>query len=126
MEIVGPPPQIISSSAHITFVMFARFPEPVPHMTTPVTLHKNVMNVLNKLNDVLPFGSHVILIGLVDGGFIYPTMANRIHPLGQLHSNIRYNDVYTWFNCMEMGPCSAWMNSNVTLRKVATQVGHMS
>ncbi|KDR21147.1 Acyloxyacyl hydrolase [Zootermopsis nevadensis] len=97
-----------------------RFSNSIPHMTSPSALHKNVMNVLNVLNGLLPFGSHVILIGLVDGGFIYPTMANRIHPLGQLHGDIHYDDVYTWFNCMEMGPCSAWMNSNVTLRKLAT------
>jgi acyloxyacyl hydrolase len=95
-------------------------------MTSAVALRKNVMNVLNTLNDVLPVGSHVILIGLVDGGFIYPAMANRMHPLGQLRGNIRYSDVYTWFNCMEIGPCSAWMNSNVTLRKMATLVGHIS
>ncbi|PNF35712.1 hypothetical protein B7P43_G16153 [Cryptotermes secundus] len=97
-----------------------RFSDSVPHMTSAVAFHENVMNVLTTLNAVLPFGSHVILIGLVDGGFIYPTMANRIHPLGQFQGNIRYNDVYAWFNCMEMGPCSAWMNSNVTLRKMAT------
>jgi acyloxyacyl hydrolase len=110
----------------MTVVMLVRFSDSVPHMTSPVAFHKNVMNVLNTLNAMLPVGSHVILIGLVDGGFIYPTMANRIHPLGQFHSNIRYDDVYTWFNCMEMGPCSAWMNSNVTLRKMATLVGHIS
>jgi acyloxyacyl hydrolase len=110
----------------MTVVMFVRFSDSVPHMTSPVAFHKNVMNVLNTLNAVVPVGSHVILIGLVDGGFIYPTMANRIHPLGQFHGNIRYDDVYAWFNCMEMGPCSAWMNSNVTLRKMATLVGHIS
>ena len=91
-------------------------------MTIPEVFHKNVMDVLNVLKETLPFGSHVILIGLVDGGFIYPTMAKRIHPLGQLHGNIHYKDVYNWFNCMDMGPCSAWMNSNVTLRKVASKV----
>lgn len=102
-----------------------RFSDSVPHMTSPAALHKNVMDVLNTLSAVLPYGSHVILVGLVDGEFIYPTMANRIHPLGQFHGNIRYDDVYKWFNCMEMGPCSAWMNSNVTLRKVATLVRHI-
>ncbi|XP_069676728.1 acyloxyacyl hydrolase-like isoform X2 [Periplaneta americana] len=97
-----------------------RFSDALPNMTTPAEFYRNVMNVLNVLNTSLPFGSHVMLIGLVDGGFIYPTMENRIHPLGQLHGNIHYRDVYTWFNCMEMGPCSAWMNGNVTLRKMAT------
>lgn len=97
-----------------------RFSDALPNMTTPAEFYRNVMNVLNVLNTSLPFGSHVMLIGLVDGGFIYPTMENRIHPLGQLHGNIHYRDMYTWFNCMEMGPCSAWMNGNVTLRKMAT------
>jgi len=94
-------------------------------MTSPAALHKNVMDVLNALSALLPYGSHVILVGLVDGEFIYRTMADRIHPLGQLHGNIHYDDVYKWFNCMEMGPCSAWMNSNVTLRKLATLVSHI-
>ncbi|PSN48826.1 Acyloxyacyl hydrolase [Blattella germanica] len=69
-----------------------RFTDSVPHMTTPKAFHQNVMNVLNVLNNTLPFGSHVLLVALVDGGFIYPTMAKRIHPLGQLHGNIHYSD----------------------------------
>jgi len=105
--------------------MLVRFSDSVPHMTSPAALHKNVMDVLNALSAVLPYGSHVILIGLVDGEFIYQTMADRIHPLGQFHGNIHYDDVYKWFNCMEMGPCSAWMNGNVTLRKFATLVSYM-
>jgi hypothetical protein len=27
-------------------------------------------------------------------------------------------DVYRWFNCMQIGPCAGWMNDNATLRYV--------
>lgn len=54
----------------------------VPKMTLPKDFHYNVLQVLNALDTTLPSGSHVVLIGLVDGSFIYPQMANRLHPLG--------------------------------------------
>ncbi|GLH07812.1 Acyloxyacyl hydrolase [Gryllus bimaculatus] len=93
----------------------------IENMTTPEQLRNNVLQILEKLNSILPNRSHVILIGLVDGGFIFPTMANRIHPLGKLHGDIRYKDVYQWFTCMEIGPCVGWMTPNETLRHFATK-----
>ena len=32
-----------------------------------------------------------------------------------------YDDVYEWFNCMEIGPCQGWMNSNASLRHYTTR-----
>lgn len=91
------------------------------HMTTPKMMRENVMNVLERLNATLPLGSHVLLIGLVDGSFIYPIMANRLHPIGKLRSDVRYKNVYKWFTCMEIGPCLGWMTPNATLRKITSR-----
>ncbi|XP_067006109.2 acyloxyacyl hydrolase isoform X2 [Anabrus simplex] len=97
------------------------YADTVKHMTTPKRFRQNVLYVLKYLNDTLPPGSHVLLIGLVDGGFIFPTMADRLHPLGQLRGDVRYKDVYRWFTCMEIGPCVGWMTPNATLRNIASQ-----
>ena len=40
---------------------------------------------------------------------------------GQLRQDLKYEQVYDWFNCMEMGPCHGWMTSNSTLRKSTTK-----
>ncbi|XP_049764634.1 acyloxyacyl hydrolase-like [Schistocerca cancellata] len=93
----------------------------ISNMTTPEEYRKNVMEVLSALDTMLPKGSHVLLIGLVDGSFIYPEMANRFHPLGKFRRDIRYRDVYKWFTCMEIGPCVGWMTSNETLRQITSQ-----
>nr|CAD7601809.1 unnamed protein product [Timema genevievae] len=98
-----------------------RFANTTSNMTTPETFRKNVVQVLESLETILPAGSHVVLIGLVDGGLIYPIMADRLHPIGQVGNNVYYHDVYNWFNCMEIGPCVGWMNSNATLRKITSR-----
>lgn len=51
-------------------------------MTTPQQFRRNILGILNNWDNKLPNGSHVILIGLVDGSYIYPAMAERLHPLG--------------------------------------------
>nr|CAD7259873.1 unnamed protein product [Timema shepardi] len=111
-----------------------RFPDTTSKMTTPDMFRKNVVQVLESLEAILPAGSHVVLIGLVDGGLIYPVMADRLHPIahlgyisslynvpGQVGNNVYYRDVYNWFNCMEIGPCVGWMNTNATLRKITSR-----
>ncbi len=79
------------------------------------------MTVLEFLEDTLPPESHVILMGLVDGSLMYNAMAKRIHPLGELRSDLTYDDMYSWFNCMKIGPCSGWMNRNGTERRITTK-----
>ncbi len=41
------------------------------------------------LFDLCP-GSHVILVGLIDAGFLYDAMSGRYHPLGEYRKNIKY------------------------------------
>ncbi|XP_046386733.1 acyloxyacyl hydrolase-like [Ischnura elegans] len=91
------------------------------NMTTPKMMKENVMNVLERLNSTLPSGSNVLLIGLVDGSFIYPAMYNRLHPIGRFRQNVKYKNMYKWFTCMEIGPCLGWMTPNATLRKITSR-----
>ena len=81
-------------------------------MTTPEAFYNNTMAALQFFETRLAPDSHVILVGLIDAGFLWDSMANRYHPLGKYKKNIKYKDMYTWFNCMEIGPCAGWMNSN--------------
>jgi acyloxyacyl hydrolase len=53
-------------------------------MTSPEVFYNNTLDTLKYLETHLPPNSHVILIGLIDGGIIYDAMAHRIHPLGEL------------------------------------------
>ena len=63
-------------------------------------------------------------------------MANRYHPLGVYRKNLKYKDMYKWFNCLEIGkrlpinfffhffgigPCAGWMNSNQTMRAITSK-----
>ncbi|XP_063218353.1 acyloxyacyl hydrolase-like [Bacillus rossius redtenbacheri] len=91
-------------------------------MTKPSVFRRNVVNALRLLDGTVPEDSHVVLIGLVDGGMIYDIMADRLHPIGQLNGDVHYRELYRWFNCMEIGPCYGWLNENATLRKLTTKV----
>ncbi|KAJ8935055.1 hypothetical protein NQ318_002684, partial [Aromia moschata] len=97
------------------------FKETVGNMTKPEVFRKNVLETLNILNSKLPKNSNVILMGLVNADFIYDAMADRLHPIGTLHGNVRYKDLYNWFNCMQIGPCTGWLNSDRLLRETTTQ-----
>ena len=39
----------------------------------------------------LAAGSHVVLVGLIDAGFLWSTMAQRHHPLGRYRKNVKGN-----------------------------------
>ena len=93
----------------------------IANMTKPSAFYENVKAVLTTLEVTLPPDSHVVLVGLIDGAILYKAMAKRFHPLGQLRKDLTYDDVYDWFNCMEIGPCHGWMTSNSTLRKYTSR-----
>lgn len=46
----------------------------------------------------------------------------RIHPLGALNSDVRYEDLYAYLNCLEVSPCRGWMDKNETLRDLTSKV----
>ena len=116
----------------------------MPNMTSKKQFHDNVLETLKFLEQTLPPESHVILVGLIDGSVLYKAMAKRYHPLGMLRKDLTYDDVYDWFNCMEIGPCHGinilfvkiamfvfqihttfiflgWMTRNKTLREITSR-----
>ncbi|XP_065352206.1 acyloxyacyl hydrolase-like [Cloeon dipterum] len=97
------------------------YKDTISNMTTPEELRKNVMAVLEFMDTVLPEGSHALIVGLVDASFIYPAMRDLVHPLGRLHNDITYGDLYEWFSCMQIGPCNGWMTANETLRAITSK-----
>jgi len=89
-------------------------------MTTPAEMRASVLATLAQLQKALPNGSHVVLTGLADGRVLYESLATRIHPIGHLHNDVTYADVYDFLNCLSISPCRGWMNSNATLRNLTT------
>ncbi|XP_069112303.1 acyloxyacyl hydrolase-like isoform X3 [Argopecten irradians] len=69
----------------------------------------------------LPAGSHVFLVGLVDGHVLYDSLKDRIHPIGSLRNDVTYTDFYNYFNCLEISPCLGWLNTNETIRNMTTK-----
>jgi len=96
-------------------------------MTTKQKFLNNTLTVLDILEKQLAPGSHVVLVGLIDAGFLYDAMSERVHPLGKINNNVRYKDMYRWFNCMEIGPCAGWLNPDKQLReKTSTRSKELS
>ena len=91
------------------------------HMTTPDEMHKNVLETLDSLDTRLPRGSHVILIGLVDGRTLYNSLHNRIHPIGKLKGDVTYEHFYDFLNCLQISPCFGWLNSNESVRNATSK-----
>ena len=61
-----------------------------------------------KKDKILPSGSHVIMTGLADGRVLWDFMSERIHPLGEYRSDVTYEDVYEYLNCLQISPCHGW------------------
>lgn len=95
--------------------------DPVPEMTTPEQFYSKVMESLKFLNSHLPNGSHVILYGLPDGGFLWDHLHDRYHPLGQLNEDVTYDQFYSFLSCLQVTPCHGWMSSNQTLRTLTSE-----
>jgi len=87
------------------------------NMTTPTQFRQNVLKALDYMEEHLAPGSHVVLVGLIDAGFLYKAMSERYHPIGEYFRNVKYKDVYKWFNCMQIGPCWGWMNGDTRARQ---------
>lgn len=86
------------------------------HMTTPEQMRVNLQKTLDTLDKKLPKGSHVIVVGMVDGRVLYNNLHNRIHPIGKLRGDVTYSKFYDFLNCLDISPCYGWMNSNETVR----------
>ena len=95
-------------------------PDTIAHMTTPERFVEANTATLRYLDSVLPKGSSLLSMGLVDGRILFDNMAERIHPMSSVDKVVTYEDVYTYLNCLEVSPCTGWMNSNATLRNATT------
>jgi len=82
-------------------------------MTTPVEFKRNILNAFAELDQRVPPGSHLAIIGLADGLVLWDSMHNRTHPIG-----VPYSDVYDFLNCLHISPCWGWMNKNATVRNM--------
>ncbi|KAK3914227.1 Acyloxyacyl hydrolase [Frankliniella fusca] len=98
-----------------------RFPDTLKNMTSTKQFYKNIMQVIQSLEKTLPAKSHIALIGLVNGSFIYDTLSERLHPIGEYHGNVRYKDVFKWFECMQISPCNGWLSENKSIRDATTK-----
>ncbi|KAA0155238.1 hypothetical protein FNF29_01989 [Cafeteria roenbergensis] len=85
-------------------------------MTTPAEFRASVLKSFQELNNTLPPGSKVAVMGLVQGTILYDTMHNQTHPLG-----VDYTDLYTTLSCVGSNPCNGWLTSNDTLRALTQQ-----
>lgn len=84
--------------------------------TPPDVFEKNVLQYWQWLDTVLPKGSHVLVLGLVDGRILYNSMWNQTHPI-----NTTYVDFYDFLNCLSISPCFGYMNSNESIRNLTTE-----
>ena len=83
---------------------------------TPVQeFHDKAVEEFQYLDTILAPGSHVIIMGVVDGRVLYDTLHNAIHPIGT-----PYPDFYDYLNCLDISPCWGWMNANETIRDAST------
>lgn len=91
------------------------------HMTKPDSFYTHTLETLTYVDQHVAPGSIVIGVGLVDGRVLYETLSDRIHPVGSLHKDVTYSQVYDYLNCLEISPCFGWLNSNATWRNLTTQ-----
>ena len=91
------------------------------HMTPPQEFHDKELETLRYIDAHVPNGSRVILVGLVDGRFLYNNMHGRVHPIGALRGDVTYKNVYDYLECIGDTPCWGWLNSNETWRNATTE-----
>ena len=91
------------------------------HMTKPKDFYNSMVRIFQYLDQHIAPGSVVVATGLVDGRVLFDTLSNRIHPIGSLHEDVTYTDLYDYLNCLQISPCFGWLNSNETWRNKTTQ-----
>ena len=87
------------------------------HMTKPEKFRENIKNLLDGIDQIVPPGSHLVAIGLVNGSKIYEGVKDKIHPVG-----VPYPDLYDYQNCLDASFCWGWLNTNKTVRDTTSQI----
>ena len=91
------------------------------HMTTPTEFYQNNLKTFRYVDSKVAPGSVLIANGLVDGRVLYNTLHDRVHPIGSLHNDVTYSQVYDYLNCLDVSPCFGWLNSNETWRNLTSE-----
>ena len=91
------------------------------HMTKPDEYYNNMHSIFQYLDTILPPGSAVLGLGLVDGRVLYESLHNQTHPIGKTRNDVTYSQFYDYLNCLQVSPCFGWMNSNETWRNLTTE-----
>ena len=92
------------------------------NMTKPQEYHDNIVRAVFRADELLPSGSHIVLIPIADARILYNEMHNRIHPLGWVNKDITYRNFYDYFNCVGYSPCWGWMNHEESIRNQTFEV----
>jgi len=89
--------------------------EDFDHFTQPDEFKNKIIEILDHLDTVVPAGSHLMVLGLVNGSLIYQGVKDKIHPIG-----VSYPQLYDYQNCLETSMCWGWLNNNETIRDITT------
>lgn len=84
--------------------------------TSPQSMLQEVTQTMQYLDTILPSGSKVTLMGLVDGRVLYDAMHKLIHPIGSTFNDVTYSQFYDYMNCLRISPCFGWMNTDEYVR----------
>ena len=110
------------------FVMFALIGNDVcnghhdsSHMTTPTEFYQNNLKTFRYVDSKVAPGSVLLATGLVDGRILYDSLHSRIHPIGSLHDDVSYSQMYDYLNCLDISPCFGWLNNNETWRNFTSE-----
>ena len=84
--------------------------------TTPDVFRAKIIEILDHLDTVVPIGSHLVILGLVNGSLIFEGVTGKTHPIG-----VTYDQYYDWSNCIQAAFCWGWLNTNATVRDTTTE-----
>lgn len=85
-------------------------------MTKPEEYRQQILDGLAALDKVVPSGSHVMLIGMVDGRILWNVLHDRKHVLG-----ITYAELYEFLWSMNVNPCRTWLTPDAASRDQASE-----
>ena len=85
-------------------------------MTLPSSFYDNTLKTLDYLETILPKGSIVTFIGILDGRILWDNLHDKLHPYG-----VTYRRVFKYLNCAKVNPCARWLNEDINLREEASK-----
>jgi len=87
------------------------------NMTKPEDFKKNIIKILDYLDTVVPAGSHLVVLGLVNGSLIFEGVKGKTHPIG-----VSYEHFYDFFSCTQASFCWGWLNTDASVREKTTEL----